>query len=299
MSYDLHDIAYLFNGEIVGDQVSFPGPGHSAKDRSARFMIAPERKEGFIVHSYSPDTTDMELKRHVEKVLGGEVTFTPAPRGTPEDDQKKLQRALRIWAHSFDPKGTPVEKYLNRRRLSLPPEANSAIRWVPACPFGPDKFVPAMVCLIRHVREDIPLGIHRTAITHEGEKAFHTIGDGKRPQDRMIMGSGSDGAIKIGKPTDTLGIGEGLESTLSLRAFKGLADMPVWSLISANGVSGFPVLDGIKTLWVAEDNDEAGRKAVASLFKRWVAAEREVNPLTPPNEGEDLNDLIRKGGVDG
>jgi hypothetical protein len=260
-------------------------------------MIALGRKEGFIVHSLSPHTTDMELKRYVEKVLGAEISFKHAPRGTPEDDQKKLERALKIWEGSYNPHGSPVEKYLNRRGLALPPEANSATRWVPACPFGPGQFVPAMVCLIRHIREDVPIGIHRTAITREGEKAFHPFNKGQ--ECRLIMGSKSDGAIKIGKPTDTLGVGEGLESTLSLRAFKDLQTLPVWSLVSANGVTDFPVLDGIKTLWVAEDNDQAGRKAVGSLFWRWTAAGREVNPITPPNEGEDLNDLIRKGGVNG
>jgi hypothetical protein len=291
--YDLHEVAYMLDGDVVGGQVSFPGPDHSSGDRSARFMLAPERPEGFIVWSLSPRTTWLELKTHVEEVLGTGNTFVAPAPGSVEDDLKKVERALRTWEEGFDPRGTPVEAYLRGRGLTLPENAGEALRWVPYCPFGRRQFVPAMVCLVRHVHDDVPLGIHRTAITHEGKKAFHSIGD--RQECRMALGPISGGAIKIGKPTDTLGIGEGLESTLSLRAF--IPNLPVWSLVSANGVSGFPVIDEIKTLWVAEDNDKAGRQAVSNLYKRWVTEGRTINPVTPPTEGEDLNDLVMRGGV--
>lgn len=292
---DLHTVAHVLSGDVAGDQVLFPGPDHSPHDRSGSFRLAPERPEGFIVHSFSEATSDMELKAYVEEILGTGNTFVAPPPGSVEEDLKKVERALRTWESGFDPHGTPVEAYLRSRGLTLPENAGEAIRWVPSCPFGRRQFVPAMVCLVRHIHDDVPLGIHRTAITHAGKKAFHEVFG--RQECRMALGPISGGAIKIGKPTDVLGIGEGLESTISLRAF--IPNLPVWSLINSNGLSGFPVIDGVDHLFVAEDNDPAGRKAGETVFMRWAAKEREVTPVTPPNEGEDLNDFVMRGGVNG
>jgi hypothetical protein len=66
----------------------------------------------------------------------------------PLDNYK---RAMAIWSESRDPRATLVEVYLRSRRLELPGEAaGEAIRFNPACPFGPERF-PAMICLVRNV----------------------------------------------------------------------------------------------------------------------------------------------------
>jgi hypothetical protein len=42
-------------GEVNGDQVLAPGPGHSPADRSLSVKAAPDAPEGFFVHSFAGD----------------------------------------------------------------------------------------------------------------------------------------------------------------------------------------------------------------------------------------------------
>jgi putative DNA primase/helicase len=78
--------------------------------------------------------------------------------------------------------------------------------------------------------------------------------------------------------TTCIGVGEGVESTLSLRLAPEFGTSPVWSLLSTSGVARFAVLAGIETLWVAVDNDQNGRgqRAANIVADRRQTAGREV-----------------------
>src|SRR5215218_10028540 len=86
-----------------------------------------------------------------------------------------------------------------------------------------------------------------------------------------------------------LGIGEGVESVLSLHSLPEFGSSPVWSLIfsgggrSSSGLAGFPVLPGIESLWIAVDHDAngAGQRAARTAAHRWRQAGREVFLVTP------------------
>jgi hypothetical protein len=93
-----------------------------------------------------------------------------------------------------------------------------------------------------------------------------------------------------------LGIGEGIESTLSLRELPEFGASPVWALLSAGGVAAFPVLSGIECLWIAVDRDPAGERAAHACAERWRAAGREVFLVKPKAERADLNDIAMKKG---
>src|SRR2546430_3525531 len=51
----LQELARALLGEIVGNEVLAPGPGHSAKDRSLSAKPAPNAPDGFVVHSFAGD----------------------------------------------------------------------------------------------------------------------------------------------------------------------------------------------------------------------------------------------------
>ncbi|WP_432807266.1 toprim domain-containing protein [Microvirga terrae] len=84
-------------------------------------------------------------------------------------------------------------------------------------------------------------------------------------------------------------MGEGLESTLSLRLAHEFGPGPIWCLLSAGGVSSLPVLGGVECLWMAVDNDPAGQKAASTCSERWREAGREVFVVTAHAESSDLN----------
>jgi hypothetical protein len=152
-----------------------------------------------------------------------------------------------------------------------------------------------MVALVRDIRADEPIGIHRTAIGTDGRKLSEHGANG-----RLAFGSVGDGAVKLTPDENiglAIGIGEGIESTLSLRKLEGCSRLPVWALLSASQVGQFPVLAGIETLWVAVDHDRAGILAARQVASRWRDAGREVILVAPQKAGADLNDVVNSKNV--
>src|SRR5215212_1746641 len=148
--------------------------------------------------------------------------------------------------------------------------------------------------LVRDIRTNKPQAIHRTALSWSATK--WTV-NGK---DRLALGPIAGGAVKLTPDEDVttcLGIGEGIETTLSLRLVPEFGPSPVWALLSAGGIEHFPVLSGIECLWIAVDHDANGRgqAAAQACADRWHAAGREVHLITPKTKGADLNDLARRG----
>lgn len=215
------------------------------------------------------------------------------------DDADNHDRASAIWRQARAPEGTPVEKYLKRRGLSLP--SSEVIRYHPACPFGGRK-VPAMVALVRNIVTNEPQAVHRTSLDLNGNKVALAVGGDRG--DRMSLGPIKGGAVKLtddAEVTKALGTGEGIETTLSLQLRPEWFGSPVWSLLDAGGLRHFPVLPGVETLFVAVDHDKlkqgqrAGQEAATEVSARWLAAGREVLLGWSTAEGEDLNDLLTGG----
>jgi hypothetical protein len=215
---------------------------------------------------------------------------TPAPRPRPAapvsncGDSKRTQLALDLFSEGRDPQGTIIESYFKRRGLALPENATESIRFHPNCQFAGQR-LPCMIALVRDVMSNIPKAIHRAAIGPNGEKVS-----------RLSLGPVGGGAVKLTPDehvTTCLGIGEGIESVLSMRLASEFGESPVWALLSAGQVKEFPILPGIETLWIAVDHDTAGVMATNTVAHRWWAANREVLKVTPKIERFDLNDLAR------
>jgi hypothetical protein len=96
----------------------------------------------------------------------------------------------------------------------------------------------------------------------------------------LLKGHPSRGVIRLWPDDEvTMGlvVGEGIETCL-VAARAGL--MPVWSTVSANNLSRFPVLPFLDGLTVLVDHDRpnpqtgrrAGHEAALALVKRYAAA---------------------------
>jgi hypothetical protein len=55
MNLSLKQIADALGGEVSGDQVLAPGPGHSTKDRSMSVKLSSTAPDGFLVNSFADD----------------------------------------------------------------------------------------------------------------------------------------------------------------------------------------------------------------------------------------------------
>ena len=299
-------MAELLGGEVSSGQVLAPAFGHSPRDRSLSIRINPSAPGGLIVHLFSAgdvlaekdrvlDTLGILRKvkhRHGLSIASLGTSHVAEARKRLREQHKRTARALAIFHESVSLWGTPVEAFLTRERgLSLFDDVARSVRYHPACPFAGTNRIPAMVCLVRDVETDVPKAIHRTAISLDGRKV--KIGG----LDRQSLGPVRGGAIKFTSDenvTTCLGVGEGLESTLSLRLLPEFGSFPVWSLLSAGGVERLPVLSGVGSLWLAVDHDVAGINASRSCAKRWQRAGSEVLLVRPDAERSDLNDLFRR-----
>jgi putative DNA primase/helicase len=203
--------------------------------------------------------------------------------------------AMTFWNEAIHPKDTPVIPYFLHRKITLPEgAAGEAIRYNPACKFGWRR-VPCMIALIRDIKTSVPKAIHRTALDIKGNKIEI---DGR---DRMMLGPVAGGAVKLTPDsfvTTCLGIGEGLETTLSMRLVREFGAAPVWALLTASQIEKFPTLAGIECLWIAVDNDQNGKgqSAAEKCSARWTAAGREVFRVVSNRVGEDLNDIAQWAG---
>lgn len=273
-------------GDVAGAQLLAPGPGHSAQDRSLAIRPAGDNVDGFVVHSHAGDDWRM-CRDYVAERLGtgsrraadrppARVSAKPAPAVVD-----KRQSALAIWNEAVDPRGTVVETYLSSRGLVLDDViAGAVIRYHSSCPFRPGERMPCMVAAYRSIATGEIQAIHRTALTPDGVKV-----------DRLALGPKSGTAIMfdaLDAERGSLGIGEGIETTLSGRQM-GYA--PAWSLGDANGIAKLPLIDGIESLSIFAEHDESGtnQRASQECGGRYREAGREVF-LIHPKEGKDLND---------
>ena len=127
------------------------------------------------------------------------------------------------------------------------------------------------------------LSLHRTWITPASKADLST------PRLPLWNPSTKNGVIRLWPDDEVnavLGIAEGIETALSL----AWALTPVWATIDAGHMAQFPLLAGIGTLVIAQDQDPAGMSAAAICARRWAEADKEV--LVTRQAANDLNDVL-------
>ncbi len=298
-SINLRGIARALGGEIVGQQVLCPGPGHSAKDRSLSVRLSIAASDGFVVFSHAGDDF-AACRDHVARLLGiaserGLRAVAQQPERPAEAaaahrdcDAEKVRRALAIWRESTDPTGSVVEHCLASRRLNLTRDLTCAPRFHPACPWRDEASgslirVPAMIAAFRNIVSDEITGVHRTRLSPDGQK----LG-------RRMLGIAAGAAIKLDGDTAVthgLVVGEGIETCLAARQM-GLR--PIWAMGSVGGIATLPVLAAVDALTFLEETGDSGAsaRAIEQCGARWHSAGREVVVVRPRVEG-DLNDALK------
>jgi hypothetical protein len=210
-----------------------------------------------------------------------------ADRHSEAEKRQRSEQALKLWGEGQPCRGSPIEDYLYYTRgigdwLDTFAFLDQVFRYHPNCPFGGER-VACMLALVRDIKTDEPIAVHRTALTKDEQP--RRIG-------RMSLGPVGDGAIKISPDFEVhegLMIGEGIETIFS--ASKHYRFKPIWSLIDAGNLAKFPPLPGIECVTIAVDNDVAGMEAAEQCAHR--LAEAAIECVTTQTIGvNDFNDLI-------
>jgi RecA-family ATPase len=108
---DLKTAARLLGGEINGDQILAPGPGHSTADRSLSVRIDRNAPHGFVVHSFAGDDP-IACRDHVREKLKLPA-FKPngGSRFSDNDIISAVMAAVMAQGRDSKPKGKIVETY--------------------------------------------------------------------------------------------------------------------------------------------------------------------------------------------
>ncbi|WFU45825.1 toprim domain-containing protein (plasmid) [Bradyrhizobium sp. CB82] len=197
------------------------------------------------------------------------------------DDAGRIRGALQIWAGVLPLRGSLAERYLGRRGIRVPDEALDVLGFHPACPLR-GTTAPALVALIQDIITGEPVGVHRRQLTRDAAAAGPP----------MSLGPKSGGVIRLSPSNSTdLAIGEGVETCL---AGMLLGSGPTWSVLDANGIATFPVLEPVQRLTILVDHDVSGtgQRAAATCRDRWFAAGKRVRLIMPDTPGQDINDLL-------
>lgn len=204
---------------------------------------------------------------------------SPARRAHRPSDDYRLRE---LWnaARPIDGVG---RAYLEARGCAIPP-AEGHLRFLPRLrhPVAGIE-APALVALVTSIEDAAPITLHRTWIRADGRKAD------LQPPRMLLAGRPKRGGCIRLWPDDAvtcgLGIAEGIESALAL----AWAHAPVWAAIDAGNLTQFPLLEGIESLVIAADHDQAGLRAARECARRWAG--RDVRVVVPPEPGTDLADV--------
>lgn len=207
----------------------------------------------------------------------------PVPVGSPA-------AARRLWAMGKPLPGTIAEAYLRQRGITAP-LIDVPLRFHPRCYYRDDdgdnsRTWPALLTAVTDADGAIT-GVHRTWLNPAGGKAPVAT-------QRRAMGSLLGNGVRFGRPNDIVAVGEGLETTLSLRSV--LPNLPMVAALSTAHLGAFDPSPGLRRLYIAADGDDAGEIAAARLSTRAEAMGIEAIRLLPTRG--DFNDDLRAVGAE-
>nr|WP_246660659.1 toprim domain-containing protein [Nitratireductor sp. XY-223] len=208
----------------------------------------------------------------------------PIRKVAPPVPTNSSEAARRLFAASKPIGGTLAEGYLRSRGLDLPSDV-SALRFHPRCfyraPSGRQEW-PALIAAVTDGKGEVT-GVHRTWLHPEGGKA-------PVDQPRRALGHLAGNGVRFGVVRDVLAVTEGIETALALRTV--MPGMPAVAALSASHLAALNLPPALRRLYVARDNDEAGRLALEGLRSR--AGATDICELVP--RAEDFNaDLLTLG----
>jgi hypothetical protein len=279
----LQQMARALGGEVCGNQVRAPGPGHSPKDRSLSVKLELSAPDGFLVHSFAGDDP-IVCKDYVRQRLGlrswsrsgktyNQQDYAPAiaADGGYHVDEQQLREARWLWHRGTAAENSPVEKYLHDVRGY----SGNIPGTISSLPPSRPEHKPAMIAAFALANEPGPglLSIHNDQVCGVHLTLLKSDGSGKAgtSRDKFMVGASSGWPIVLAPINDLLGlvICEGIETGLSLFEATGCG---VWAAGSASRMPALAsrVPSYVDCVTIAGEAD-AGRKGAVALAERLQA----------------------------
>ena len=221
---------------------------------------------------------------YLSEAIGEARAFLALPHLDHADDASRRSHprsgsaaaARRLFAAGRPVPGTPAEAYLRARGIT------AGLDW-PALRFHPRVWYresqahlletwPALLAAVTDQQGHIT-GIQRSWLDRT-RPAKAPIADPRRSLGHLL-GNG----VRFGRAADIVIAGEGVETMLALGSV--LPSLPLIAGLSANHLAALAFSPAWRRIYVARDNDAAGRHAAERLHERGRAAGIEVRELVP------------------
>jgi hypothetical protein len=293
---------------LVGDARNTPGrslyvrlaASGDGRGEAGKWTDAQDGSHGDLLDIIALTCGHSRLRETLEEAR--QFLSLPSPPAGPDNPRPRApkaasgtpQAAHRLWKASKPTPGTLAQRYLAGRGLTVPIGAD-ALRFHPRCYYraseddAPDVpgAWPAMIAAVTDLGGTVT-GVHRTWLTPDGSDKAPVAWP------RRAMGELLGHGVRFGRADAVMAAGEGIESVASLRQI--MPEMPMIAGLSAAHLAAIVFPAALRRLYVAHDDDAAGRGALATLTERGLAAGIEVAPLSPLLG--DANDDLRIAGVE-
>jgi len=298
---------YLFNGRregrywLVGDVENTPGRSlfvrlrgpDSGKGAAGKWTDAATGEHGDLLDLIAARERLTSLRDTLDEARRFLSLPRPEPTGEPRPSAPtgSPEAARRLFAMAKPVPGTLGDTYLRNRGIADLRDC-TALRFHPRCFYrgggdDPADSVrdawPALIAAVTAPDGTIT-GTHRTWLDPStGNKAPVST-------PRRAMGSLLGNGVRFRRASDVLTAGEGLETMLSLKQV--LPTMPMVAALSANHLAALELPPTLRRLYLARDDDPAGRRAVDTLAER--ARKAGIVALTLAPTLGDFNEDLRR-----
>lgn len=180
--------------------------------------------------------------------------------------QAALRRAKQLYAASAPVvEGDPVQRYLEKRHLwPFLPNEDTYLRCTRGRDAGEWLFMGVIVDTLSLGDVDQrAVGAQIMPLDVRGN--WKTDDRGKKM--RRIIGTRRAVGVPLGKPCETLVVGEGIETTMA--ALRALGKTFGIAALSAENMSNLLIPEFVRKVTIAQDNDAAGRAAAERCAPMW------------------------------
>jgi len=246
--------------------------------RSVTFDEAVE-----IIAGEKPPTDAQAFENNLRARTAEHVLRRGDERPLSDDQRSQQAKARAIWQNRLPLAASKGEAYLRYRGITLrrlPP----TLGFLEHAWHGWERIErPALIGAVQDGSGRVT-AIQTTFLRPDG------LGKAGIDPAKPVTGPMTNGAVRLGKPAEILGIAEGIETALSAQQ---LYSLPVWATLGASRLGAVKLPEVVRTVIIFADNGERGKAEAEKAAKAYVDQDRTFQIEFPPEGLSDWNEVVR------
>lgn len=286
MGFDIQAIATTLGGASPsGDGYSCLCPAHDDQTPSLSIGLGDQNQLLLYCHggcSFEQIVKTLQDRGLLLKTQQDEDTNHILVNNSVPD----LSYIRRLWHQALPVEGTPAHLYLRTRLDDRLKEIPPTLRYLPAAKHAPTgQTYPCLLAAVTTYPNRKVIALHRTFLSADGLRKAPVVNP------KMMLGKVRGGTVRLAPADKDLIIAEGIETGLTVQV---MLKKPAWVALSAQNMRHviLPPLPQAKNVYIAQDNDDAGRKAALTLADKVWAEGRTAYILQPSHVYNDFNDAL-------